>query len=233
MNPKGPSASEARMTSGRHLANVRFSQIDASNRADHTRLTEQDTCYYLFEYTSGERYDFSATNNLISNLKKKPSTRLAPGYRYKGIAIDQCAADLRDSLNPKWLETGTLVPTPCSKVEGHVDYDDRIERICRGVGSHADVRKLVRQTASTTASHEAGAGERLSVQDLLDVYEIDETLADPNPTSIAIVDDVITAGTHYRAMHTVLSNRFPAARIFGIFIARRVFPTMRFDDVDD
>lgn len=122
-----------------------------------------------------------------------------------------------------------MVPTPCSKVEGHADYDDRIEQICRGVGANFDVRKLVKQTQSTTASHEMNEGERLTVEDLLAVYQIDETVSGPAPTSIAIVDDVLTAGTHYRAMHTVLSARFPKAKIYGIFIARRVFPDP-FDD---
>lgn len=116
-----------------------------------------------------------------------------------------------------------MVPVPCSKAFGHPDYDDRIERICTGIPG-ADVRKLVRQTASTAASHEVQDGNRLTVSDLLEVYEIDESCANPPPSSIAIVDDVLTAGTHYRAMHTILSGRFPKAKIYGIFIARRVFP---------
>ena len=41
---------------------------------------------------------------------------------------------------------------------------------------------------------------------------------------IMIVDDVLTAGTHYRAMQTVLSQRFPGVPINAIFMARRVFP---------
>ena len=121
------------------------------------------------------------------------------------------------------------MPIPCSKVEGDPDYDTRIEQICRGIGTSVDVRRLVYQTASTTASHEAGDGERLTVQDLLNVYQINEALANPTPTSIGIVDDVLTAGTHFRAMKTVLSARFPDATIFGIFVARRVFPE---DEVD-
>jgi predicted amidophosphoribosyltransferase len=82
----------------------------------------------------------------------------------------------------------------------------------------------VKQTQSTTASHELADGNRLTVEELLNVYQIDESLANPAPTSIAIVDDVLTVGTHDRAMHTVLSSRFLGVPIYGIFIARRVFP---------
>lgn len=210
-------------TFGQRLARLLLTEIDDTTRGDHTRLLASDTCYHLFEYTSRKRYDFSATNNLISNLKKKPSTAHLPSYKYKGKAIEQCSAALREVLNPKWLNTGTLIPIPCSKANNHADYDDRIERICRGISSAVDVRSIVRQTASTTASHEAEDGDRLTVDDLLAVYQIDEAVASPIPKSIAIVDDVITAGTHYRAMHTVLTARYPKVPIYGIFIARRVF----------
>ncbi|WP_202615452.1 hypothetical protein [Rhizobium deserti] len=206
------------------MAELLLTQIDETTRPDHTRLLATDKCYYLFEYTSRKGYDFSATNNLISNLKKKPSTAGTASYKYKGRAINECTSSLREVLNKKWLATGTLVPVPCSKAVGHPDYDDRIERICRGISAEADVRKLIIQTASTAASHEVGEGERLTVEDLLKVYRIDESVAAPQPTSIGIIDDVLTAGTHYRAMHTILSQRFPQAKMYGIFIARRVFP---------
>ena len=168
-------------------------------------------------------YDFSSTNNLISNLKKKPSTSGSPGYKYKAKAIQDCSAALGEALRADWLATGTLVPIPCSKALDHPDYDDRIEQICRGIAANADVRPIVKQTHSTTASHEAVDGKRLSIDDLIAAYQIDETLTQPTPSSIAIVDDVLTVGTHYRAMHIVLTNRFPNVPIYGIFIARRVF----------
>ena len=51
-----------------------------------------------------------------------------------------------------------------------------------------------------------------------------KTKTRPFPREIGIVDDVLTAGTHYRAMHDTLRERFPQVPIIGIFIARRVFP---------
>lgn len=204
---------------------IRLSQIDESNRDDHSRLTADDVCYYLFEYTSRRGYSFSSTNQLISNLKKKPSTAGQPGYHYKARAITTCGQHLGAALNPAWLADATLVPIPGSKAVGHPDYDDRVERICRAVRQPPpDVRPLVVQTASTTASHEAGEGDRVTVEELLEVYAINEALAAPAPRKIAIVDDVLTAGTHYRAMHITLSARFPNVPLIGLFIARRVFP---------
>lgn len=64
--------------------------------------------------------------------------------------------------------------------------------------------------------------ERRSVQALVDIYKVDETLAEPPPRLIGIVDDVLTVGTHFKAMQAVLSRRFPGVPIAGFFIARRV-----------
>lgn len=204
---------------------VRLSLIDDTSRPDHFHLTVDDHCFYLYEYTSHRDYSFSTTNNLISNLKKKPSQASQPHYWYKGQAIDSCARALGAALNPNWLAIATLVPIPGSKAADHPDHDDRVERICRLMRQPPpDVRALVRQEASTTASHEAGQGERVTVEELLELYSIDETIAQPAPQAIGIVDDVLTAGTHYRAMHTVLSQRFPGIPIIGLFVARRVFP---------
>ena len=208
---------------------MRLSLIDETNRHDHCRLNEADKCYYLFEYTSRKGYSFSRTNNLISNLKKKPSQSHRPGYHYKQQAVGECAAALRSTLNPGWLEDATLVPIPCSKAHDHPDYDERVERICRGIGEDVDVRSLVIQTASTVASHEAEDGHRITVEELLDIYEIDEDLTDPAPQVIGIVDDVLTNGTHFRAMSIKLRERFPGVPIVGLFVARRVFPEEEFE----
>lgn len=202
---------------------MRLSQIDGSNRADHHHLREEDLCLFLYEYSSGRDYSFSTTNNLISNLKKKPSQRQARGYEHKARVIDEIACALRGALNPAWLSAATLVPVPSSKAADHPDHDDRIERICRTIGAGVDTRPLVVQTASSIASHEAAPGERLTVEALRSLYRIDEELAAPAPRAIGIVDDILTAGTHFRAMEMTLSARFPAVPIVGLFVARRVF----------
>jgi hypothetical protein len=201
-----------------------FLRIDQTTIGDHPRLLATDEVYYLYEYTSGQDYSYGTTNNLISNLKKKPSRRLLPDYKYKARAIQSCAQDLASAINHEWLKTATLVPVPPSKARDHPDYDDRIAQICRAipVAFPVDVREMVIQTASMDAAHEAPV--RPSVEDLLSVYQGVEPLTVPTPTRLAIVDDVLTAGTHYRAMNTMLTQRFPGVPIVGMFIARRIFP---------
>jgi predicted amidophosphoribosyltransferase len=209
---------------------MRLSEIDDSNRADHTRLLAEDTCLYLYEYTSGRDYTFSATNSLINNLKKKPTASRAQ-LGYKASAITGCARTLGAALNPKWLDIATVVPIPGSKAADHPDFDTRMEQVAREIKPGLDVRNLVIQSQSTNAAHEVGVGDRVTVEELLDLYSIDETIAAPAPRAIGILDDVLTAGTHFRAMKIKLSARFPGAQITGLFIARRVFPPAA-DDFD-
>src|SRR3546814_3844478 len=117
--------------------------------------------------TSTYRHTLSLHDALpISNLKKKPSQSAARGYSHKARAISECGAALGQSLNAGWLQFATLVPIPCSKTRDHADYDDRIERICRGIAPGLDVRNLIVQSQSTTASHEAGAGKRITLDAL-------------------------------------------------------------------
>ncbi len=208
---------------------MRLSEIDDSNRVDHTRLLAEDACLYLYEYTSGRDYSFSATNNLINNLKKKP-TASAAQLRYKTNAIAGCANTLRMALNPAWLDIATIVPIPGSKSSAHPDFDNRMEQIARQIRPALDVRTLVIQGDSTTASHEVGAGEdRVTVEELLDLYVINEAVAVPPPRAIGILDDVLTAGTHFRAMKIKLNECFPNVPITGLFVARRVFPPVAED----
>jgi hypothetical protein len=169
------SACERQKTSGRRLASgTRFRRIDDQNRGDHFNLTAADECYFLREYTSGKNYKFGETNNLISNLKKKPSQSGTRGYRYKTSAIEQCAREISaGGLSLEWLRIGTLVPVPPSKARGHPDYDDRIAQICRAIRTDPpisiDVRELVVQTKSLDAAHEI-TGSHPTVDDLLKVY---------------------------------------------------------------
>jgi hypothetical protein len=203
---------------------VRFRKIDDQNRGHHSYLTADDECLFLLEYTSGQDYSFSATNSLISNLKKKPSLAGTGQYRYKLETIHACGVALGEAITPKWLAVGTLVPVPPSKVRGDPEYDDRILKICQAIPAAraVDIREIVIQTRSLPAAHESG--QRPSIDDLLAVYRIDESKAAPAPKSIAIVDDVLTNGTHFRAMKTILEQYFSGVPIFGFFIARRVFP---------
>jgi len=124
--------------------------------------------------------------------------------------------------NLKWLKTATLVPVPPSKAKDDPLYDDRMRRVPQVLGRDLDldIRELVLQRTSMGPSHESEA--RPTPEQVAENYYIDEERTDPEPRQIGIFDDLLTAGCHFRAMKTVLLERFPEAAIVGVFLARRV-----------
>lgn len=204
---------------------LRLSKIDDLTRRDHTFLEASDECFYLGEYNARKGYQFSGTNQLIFNLKKPLDRRGQAGWAYKQSAITTAGRQLReafDALNPEWLSIATLVPMPPSKVKSDPLYDDRLIRMLRVLGSglQLDVREIILQRESTEAAHSTGVRPR--VDDLCGNYVIEESLVDPAPRVIGVIDDVLTTGSHFKAAQRLLRARFPAVKIYGIFVARRV-----------
>ena len=200
------------------MLDPKLTKIGGKDQESRPDILEGHDCYYLLEYTSGKGFAFSSENSHILNLKKRPSGRNAPGYHHKGRAIRQASEMFAEKLNIEGLKQSTLVPMPGSKIKGDPDYDDRMERVCRGICPGLDVRTLVKQRITTRASH-SNPGNRVTLQELLDALYIDEDLANPEPARICVFDDILTKGTHFRAIHQVLSDRFPKAEIWGFFIA--------------
>ncbi len=198
-------------------------QVDETTVGEHFSLQPSDQCFYLWEYSARQRYDFSPTNQLIANLKIKPSQIAASPRRdyYKQQAIEHAASALRSLIQPDWVEhLGTLIPMPPSKIVGDPDHDERIGEVLRVAfrGFDADIRPLMEQTESTAADHEST--ERLSFAALLGVMRIAETQAQAPRRNIAVVDDVLNSGKHFKVAQYLLSQRFPGIPIIGVFLAR-------------
>jgi hypothetical protein len=197
-----------------------LTRLDELYLPHHWRLDAADECYFGGEYTAGRGYTYSETNQLILNLKKKMERRGLPDWGYKARAIRQSAVNLRDSLNPGFLASATFVPIPPSKVIGDPEYDDRMTQVVQLLGEEVDARELVYQTESMEEAH--AAETRPGPTALYNNYQIEETRIAPIPSQIAVVDDVLTTGAHFKAMKKILGETYPEIRIVGIFIARRV-----------
>ena len=191
---------------------------------DHWHLEGSDECYFLGEYTAGEGYQFSPTNQLIFNLKKSPDRRGRAEWHYKEQAIREVARALRAAIKQEYLDTITFVPIPPSKVKADRLYDDRMTRVLEAIRPEPplDIRELIVQTASTQAAHDSQ--NRPSPQDIEALYEVDVALIHPPRDLIFIVDDVLTTGAHFQAVKSLLASEFPQTPVAGIFAARRVLP---------
>ena len=198
----------------------RFTRIDDLTRPDHPYLRHEDVCYFVGEYTARKGFAYSATNRLIWNFKKTMDRRDLPEWRYKNSAIRTAALAFRRALPAEALEQLTFVPVPPSKAKGDPLYDDRLTKMLRAIRPHPplDIREIVEQTQSTEAVH--GHELRPTPRMIEGLYRTDQTLVAPEPAAIAVVDDVLTTGAHFRAVRNALSPIFPGVRIIGLFIAR-------------
>ena len=201
---------------------VKLSEIDNLSRPDHSFLESGDRCFFLWEYTPNRGYRFSETNNLILNFKKSPDRQGRPEWRYKEKAIEEIAEAFLRSLRNEWLRSVTLVPIPPSEARESPLYDDRMLRVLRRLGEKLceslDIRELILQRTSTAADHKAP--QRQSLENLIDNYRFNEEVARPAPTSIALFDDLLTTGRHFKAAKHLLQPLYPNMEILGIFVAR-------------
>ncbi|MEO1089335.1 MAG: hypothetical protein AAFX81_01780 [Pseudomonadota bacterium] len=214
--------------------------LEGDMAAKHTYVSADDEIYFFFEYTSGGGYQHSDGNDLVSNLQKDV-VRFGDKsniMRYKAQAIQHCRDLIVKGFKNDIISETCVVPVPPSIVPGEEGHDDRMLQVARGVFAKIDAsstggpRDLIRQRRSIRKS-KASTGDRVSVEELMEVYSIDEKLIEPRPHRIAIIDDVLTVGRHWYAVKERIVEAFPAAEIFGIFVSRAVSPTPSAFDVFD
>ncbi|WP_370234937.1 MULTISPECIES: hypothetical protein [Henriciella] len=192
-----------------------------------SHLTEADRCYFIYEYTIGQNYTaVTRGNSVISNLKRSPSDVAANAHfqRHKDRERNTCAQIFRSNIPDELHRRTTFVPIPPSAARNdpNREFDDTLVRMAQQIaGRDGDARELLYQIESTRSSHRS-PGNRLSQRELLNVYAVNEDLAAPEPEVIALVDDLLTKGTHFRAASRKLQERFPHARFLGLFIAKAI-----------
>lgn len=196
-------------------------QIGELERGDHWYLRDTDQCYFFGEYTAYAGFGHSQTNQLIVNLKKKPSLRDTPQWAYKTEAIRRVASSIAANIKPELLGGVTFVPIPPSKPQTSPDYDDRMAQVARSIGPACDVRELLFTQVEREAFHTSSSRR--------DPCELRQTLGlrteefgAPTPSIIMLLDDVLTTGCSYVTCRDILAEVFPNASIFGLFVARRV-----------
>ena len=209
-----------------------FRKIGDLERSDHWHLTEADNCFFLGEYTSRGGYSHSQTNQRIHNLKKSPLTRGTAQWRHKEQAIADIARVMKAGIKPEFIQRCTFVPIPTSKSADHPEYDDRLIQIARLIAPGGDIRELLYTIATRNALHVDG-GRRDPVA-LRQSLAIRQTALDLLPQHIVLLDDVITTGCSFRVCSDLLREQFPGIDIIGLFVARRIIPSIAedFDTLD-
>lgn len=195
-------------------------KIGDLERQDHWYLTAEHDCHFFGEYTARAGYSHSSTNQIITNIKKKPSLRSTAQWSYKVRDMQQVASAIRGAISPQAYGIVTLIPVPPSKLRSDPEYDSRMADIARMISPQVDVREMIDTVAVRPSLHESD--QRLSPAQLMATLQINEAMCAPAPQNIILIDDVITTGCSFVACSTLLQARFPGVPISGIFAARRV-----------
>ena len=224
---------------------TRLTVVGPLERPDHHYLPEQAKCYFWgeytpYEHTDGKRWNFSPTNQLISNLKKKMDRAGTPEWGYKQDAIARVAR----SFSQMWQWRNIiekhrvmLVPIPPAKARGDPMFDPRVNEILLAIGQNLGVQLDIRDCLSFSgqygASHEAA--DRPSPDQLYDDLTLDVATGRPaeQPGAIFVFDDMLTSGAHYVAVMRRLTEYFPGVQMVGNFVARRILPNPFANLADD
>jgi predicted amidophosphoribosyltransferase len=205
-------------------AEISLLKLDAIALERHVDLDSDDICHYWREYTSGTSYDHSETNQLIRNFQI--SVLESHRKHHKELAIQQLSKEFIHVI-PKesTYELCTFVPIPPSKPCEHPEYDNRLIKLLEEVGRlkniQVDIRPLIIQTTETKPSK--ANEQRLSINALLQIYELNQKLLSPIPKGIIVFDDVLTKGTHFKAAKKLLQDTYSNIPVIGLFIAQAVY----------
>lgn len=200
---------------------LRLTKIDELIRGQHYHLEAADLCYFFGEYTARQRAGYSETNQLIRNLKKGNERQGMADYHYKEEAINRVAQMIASTVSSH-INDYTFVPVPPSKCRTDAAYDDRmtaILRIAQELNPDLDFRELVVINQSTEASH-AATSSRPTPEEIMANYRLDTSQLEGAKRNIIIFDDVLTAGSHFKAMKNFLLQHLPEANMWVLFVAR-------------
>lgn len=213
-------------------------RLSALNYQDFRYLTQEDSCAHYGEYTAGGGFQASETNQQILNLKKSP-TAPAAQLQWKTRAVDYWGNVILNSAGldlDRCARDVTFVPIPCSKPQGHPEYDDRMLRVMTHVAQRKagiDVRPLLLQTAIRDAQHHGNRSDPAGIAATLGVDR--SCLTVPLRPILIIVDDVITRGASFAAAKGILRGLTGVQAVHGMFLARTIHPPAEwdFEDLND
>ena len=183
-------------------------------------IKPDDIWVYAREYQSGTGYEGGPTNSLVLNLKKSPSKRGRREWSYREKAIKQFKEDVEPLLktNPY---SGVLTAVPSSKTKDHPEYNNRFEDLFRELLQSLP-RWLVEWPVEIKEDQEP---VHLSGERNLELFKqnyIWKGFKNKEPKILCIFDDVITTGSHLRAMSDFLRENKYKGKIIGICWAKTI-----------
>lgn len=186
-------------------------------------LEPTDQCYYARERMADVLSSDPRArdgNQPVSNFQKKSDRRGQRDWYYREQAVKQFARELSRILPPKT----TAACAPTSKHRKDPEYCDRFDAL------QDQLRKL-RPDLTLVCPFERTKSipsqkTRASKRNVAKLKQSMKWLGFPegvSPTRLALIDDVITAGTTFKACQQILNENSPGTELVGVFWARTVW----------
>lgn len=178
-----------------------------SDNSDIDSLDAKDEVWINELYCPDVRDEHSSN---LWNLKKTTDRKGKPEWYYKNEAIAKCSEFLNNfdfqEKNP------TIIPMPPSKKKGTPEYDDRLVQIINRV-KKAKCLDIFDVTESIESTHTQDQSKDLNaIQNNLEISSSEEI-----PDTVYVLDDVITTGSHFKAVKSIILKMNPDARVIGLF----------------
>lgn len=191
-----------------------WNRIDELDRHRPSHLEENDLCYYAREYTPRGGWQ---ANQLIHNFKKSPDKKGTGEWYWKDQAAKQFAEELATIIPADYC----VAPIPTSKPSGHPNHDERFYMMLgylNRLKPALHIEEPIVRSAACQAQHDGGSR---SIQECLRTLTWKGFESVPTH-GLFFVDDVITAGTSFKACQRLLWDHHPSLRVGGLFWARTV-----------
>lgn len=187
----------------------------------HRYLSAGDQCYYIMDYPPYSKYGRTPINSLIMDFKIGVEKKGTADWQDKLLATKKIA-EIMDAAVPKFKDGVILIPMPPSKHRHDERYDDRLMKLLEIFCANRPetmVFDIISGKRNLDAAHLAT--NRPTPQELLDNYELDETVS-LDGKIVVLIDDVITDGAHFYAAKNLILSHYPTASITGLFIASTI-----------
>lgn len=186
-----------------------------------------DRWYFRREYVARRDWRAGDGNNLVRNFKIPPEEEKKNPYRWKHKRA--AARTFAEELAELLAEGCQVAFVPTSKTPDHPEFDSRFQLLAQALTEVRPDLRIV-DAIQCHKSHDAYhlASGRRSVAEIRQHLTWRGGLVSDSP--IAVVDDVVTSGAHFRACEELIHEALPGVRVTGVFWAVTVQPE---DDSDD
>lgn len=185
-------------------------------------LCNDDKCFYFLDYIEGG-YEASTHNSMVLNFKKDIKHKNNPMvWQHREKAVNNFALMLHGALS-NIADEITIIPMPTSKSQNSPYFNDRLLATMDKLQFYGNnmyhIEKCLDVRMDSEPSHISGDREQQHLRDNLKY----NSSANSFRRYIALIDDVLTTGAHFKVCQQMILENCPYISKFniaGFFLAK-------------